>query len=102
MPESFSRVELWHPDVARSITDQSLVGELPFNLGAVCGDALIVNTDFLGRLDIVVNDHLLASGQQRTADLHRCEPVEMKVRNEFVREAQHYVSYVFDTALNVA
>ena len=71
-------VELRRPHVAGAITDAHFL-----DLLRVVGeaDALVVDLDLLGRLEIVVGDHLLAAAEQDLAHLDRREPAHVDVRD---------------------
>src|ERR1700704_3595191 len=101
MTQRFGGINPRGPDVASAITHQRLI--VRFGIaGTVCGYALVVNPHFLSRLDVVVENHLAAAGNHCAADFYGSEPVEMKVRNEIVRKAQHQVSDILDALLDVA
>ena len=70
--------ELRRPHVAGPVADAHLV-----DLLRVVGeaDALVVDLDLLARLEVVVDDHLLAAADQDLAHLHRRQPAHVDVRD---------------------
>src|ERR1043166_5366094 len=100
--QRLGRVELRNPHVAGAVADQSLVGLLFVAAAFVAGDALVVDANLLGRLDVVVDDHAAAAGDERAADFDGREPVEVEVGDQRVVEAELHVGDVLKARLDVA
>ena len=100
--QSLCRVEARNPHVAGAVAHQGLVGLLLVRPVLVTGDALVVDAHLLGRLDVVVDDHAAAAGDERAADFDGREPVEVEVCDQRVVEAQLDVCDVLDAGFNVA
>src|ERR1043165_5260867 len=100
--QRLGRVELGNPHVAGAVADQSLVGLLFVAAAFVAGDALVVDANLLGRLDVVVDDHAAAAGDERAAGFEGREPVEGEVGDQRVVEAELHVGDVLKARLDVA
>ena len=64
--QSFLCRDVRSPHVAGAISDPHLMGILG---RCIQRDALVINLDLLGRLKVVVNDHLLAAADESLAHL---------------------------------
>ena len=66
------------PHIARPVADQQIVDALA--VGDL--DALVVHLDLLVGLEVVPDEHLVAAANQRRADLHWRQPVDVDVRRD--------------------
>ena len=96
-------IEMRRPHVAGPIADHAPDSLSPcVRRLAVKRDALVVDLDLFARLEIVVDDHLLAAADQRAAHLDRRQPVDVDVGDQVALEVQRQIGDVLRLAGDVA
>src|SRR4051812_41247918 len=78
--QSLGLIKLWREHITRPVLNERVVNTL--TRGHI--DALVVNLYLFARLGVVVDDHRPVAADQRAADLHWSQPVNVKVRDEAV------------------
>ena len=86
-------LEARRPHVAAPVAHQEIVDALP----ARDLDALVVDLELLGRLEIVPDEHLPVTTKERRAHLHGGKPVDVHVGDHVVREIERDVGEVLVT-----
>jgi hypothetical protein len=87
--EGFCQLQIRGIHIAGAVTDHQPIVRGAFPVGdAVIADrdALVVDLDLLAGFDVVVDHHLLAAANERSADLDGGQPVDVHVANEIALE----------------
>src|SRR5258706_12459052 len=101
MAQGFGRIQLWRPYVTGAITNQGLIIRFAIGADAVCGHPFVIDADFFGGLNVVIEDHLAAARDHRAANLDWRQPVEMKVGDKVIAKVHHQISNVLDPELDM-
>src|SRR5579871_6375942 len=91
--ESLSSIYLRSEHVPCPVANEHLIKLLGILL--IQRNSLVVDLDFFGLVEIVVNDHFAAGADQRATQLHGCEPVSVNVRHLAAFKEERQVRDVF-------
>src|ERR1700730_16745474 len=97
-PQSLAGIQVWCEHVTISVAC-----EHPFPALRVMdhGDSLVVNLDLLGRFHVVVENHLPAAPNERSANLHGSQPVEVEVGDHTAFEMGGNIGNVLEWTIEV-
>ena len=93
------RGDVRRPHVARPISYPELMSVFGRRIQR---DALVVDLDLFGRLEIVIDDHLLAAADESLAYLDGRKPIDADMGDAFAFKEQRDVRHVFRRARYMA